>query len=817
MANCTAGCITNFLCGSSPKLPVDSSILTPYVILKIQGTVNITVGNESNVDYDNTAIIKSFQFGTSNGAGTILEIMDEEGGNFERAMDKLNRCIISSSRDYSMEIEFGWIKADCMVPGGIRIRSKPFYFIPLLIEGSYSEGKIKFQIHGSSLLEPIFESRQNKTFPKMPLKRAIEQMMGECEPKIKSVKYLRRVGDREQPWDFSGSGAWGPDGPESTWNCNNQNKLAAAIDWMKPYLTNKNKAVVPTWNPEVKGGEVIFWEDPIPDPESESLDCSRSIGTYIVNGGSCLEGNSAIKTPLGWKKISQIVKQKYKGLVLSVDPESGTLVWSNVISWHKNLRNKRKLYKVKTGNNKNSAVFTEDHLLLTKRGYVRVDEITNLDQVNTGESGPLGNNEEAFIGIFLDKGNAKKQEAKFSITCRKEEILYFNHINDLINGTIKITACGSYQLKSLKSCYWEDFRKTHYNKDGKKHITEESIKNFSIVSLAYLYAGKGKIYKNNCAKIIMSKFSKEEGAILANKIKSLGIDCSINIKSKTTKICFDRENTKKLSQKISYYLHPIFSEKLIKEDVINCGKELIKRNHCCIYKPVKIIPWKKNYLSKSVYCIGVEGTNNFATRSGIAHNCSPVISFTPSAKWAYGALHANSGGTGGPFNSKTHPNKPMPGMEDATDGCSGTQVTLPFDTSTRDTWSPSLAHSKLQEAASKYDKANRRMDSIEAELRIQGDPEIAGIQKMYGRTVSLVIINPFHLNGRNCGDWLARPGCHPVYSNKSWEVIGIDHSIKEGSYVTTLKIVLAAPGSDIGPNEPFGGQGGWLPPTPCGA
>jgi hypothetical protein len=110
---------------------------------------------------------------------------------------------------------------------------------------------------------------------------------------------------------------------------------------------------------------------------------------------------------------------------------------------------------------------------------------------------------------------------------------------------------------------------------------------------------------------------------------------------------------------------------------------------------------------------------------------------------------------------------------------------------------------------------------MEGELRVQGDPSLGGPRKTFGRTVSLVFINPFHVmpNGRGCGDWLANPVCNCVYSNKAWWVKAIDHSIREGSYVTTIKVALMAPGSDVNDNEPFGGNGsgGWIKGNKCSA
>jgi hypothetical protein len=107
-------------------------------------------------------------------------------------------------------------------------------------------------------------------------------------------------------------------------------------------------------------------------------------------------------------------------------------------------------------------------------------------------------------------------------------------------------------------------------------------------------------------------------------------------------------------------------------------------------------------------------------------------------------------------------------------------------------------------------KAGIPSGGITAELRILGDPRQPFCEDGLKRPVSIVAINPFHIQqnvNAGCGEWLAIPGCNEILSNKQWLVNGINHSIKEGNYTTTLKLFLAAPGNQQGKNEPLGGSG----------
>jgi hypothetical protein len=99
-------------------------------------------------------------------------------------------------------------------------------------------------------------------------------------------------------------------------------------------------------------------------------------------------------------------------------------------------------------------------------------------------------------------------------------------------------------------------------------------------------------------------------------------------------------------------------------------------------------------------------------------------------------------------------------------------------------------------------------NAVECEMRILGDPSPRMCQTNPGRVASIVVINPFHITGgSDCGDWLAKPGCNQIFSNKSWQCFGINHSISAGTYTTTLKLRLNQPGVDVSVNEPLGGVG----------
>jgi hypothetical protein len=211
--------------------------------------------------------------------------------------------------------------------------------------------------------------------------------------------------------------------------------------------------------------------------------------------------------------------------------------------------------------------------------------------------------------------------------------------------------------------------------------------------------------------------------------------------------------------------------------------------------------------------------------------CSPVYSFTPNIKWNFTAA-MSAGGTTNPGSGQMQTarenirfnNCPVFG-----EGPRGQMVT-PNDNMEN---FGQMAGRETILSAGEHLRANYLHNSIEAELKVQGDPSkwLCSPVFGYGRTVAILMINPFFLkqpedeescpqfdntlqNTRFSGnppvaiDYNSK--CNEVLSNRNWFIKGADHQIRDGSYITTLKVFLLNPGSDFsgrsgdpGNNEPM--------------
>lgn len=192
-------------------------------------------------------------------------------------------------------------------------------------------------------------------------------------------------------------------------------------------------------------------------------------------------------------------------------------------------------------------------------------------------------------------------------------------------------------------------------------------------------------------------------------------------------------------------------------------------------------------------------------------NNSPVISFQPNLKWQFGML-SRSGEAISPVKNESSPQESDNDCEVEDDTSPVKLGVKTFNIVTDDAiavYGTQTALKETKKSEAEHSRANCSFNNVEAELRVQGDPQLADPVFLVGKRVSIVVINPYHIQdvgSFDCGDWLQAETCNSVLSNRSWIVKGTSHEIKEGSYTTTLKVQLPSPGSELSIGDPFGGD-----------
>lgn len=297
--------------GATLRLPQEGAVLAPWVAITFEGSGStITVGNDSSsaTSPANVACIKSFEFGYSDGLTLRCVIHDEQGGSFVQFMSNLLKdyvCLRNGSpAAVRLKFQFGWASAGCSSPLPI-VASPCFYALSDSVETNYSGGKFMFDITGKDLCHRMFEGSTNQQYggdgkDGMHLKQAIREYMTQnpCGPNVESVQFKKMENGQAVDCEFTASTASEEkEGPKGKWIAQGQDKLACVLRWLSHHRTKgqegsntspskPGKGWVPQYNSLLPNGELIFWEDPKPNKaEDDAYWDSRSIGTYIVNGG----------------------------------------------------------------------------------------------------------------------------------------------------------------------------------------------------------------------------------------------------------------------------------------------------------------------------------------------------------------------------------------------------------------------------------------------------------------------------------------------------------------------------------------------------
>ena len=307
--------------GGLPPLPQDlkdssnsqttAAMFAPYVIVQIIGKdpVMITVGNKSipgSAKFGHRAVIKSFQYGQSNGCGVIVEIVDEEGGVFQRFFDKMVHCLQTTNDQYKIKVQWGWVADVCSAGGHVIVqRSAVHNFVVIKVDVKF-EQTLTFVLECYDLMTLSFETLHQAEYgsdhnvDKMDLKDALRKLFTQTCPKIEQIKFLTRSAGKNPRDQNPEIDMWKFEDPyKKKYLAKGQNPEDVAWEWIKSHLTERGKGVTMAWDDMEDVSTLVMWEysEPVhkekgPDPNSGD---NIHIGNYMVNGGPC--GNVISFTP----------------------------------------------------------------------------------------------------------------------------------------------------------------------------------------------------------------------------------------------------------------------------------------------------------------------------------------------------------------------------------------------------------------------------------------------------------------------------------------------------------------------------------------
>lgn len=191
--------------------------------------------------------------------------------------------------------------------------------------------------------------------------------------------------------------------------------------------------------------------------------------------------------------------------------------------------------------------------------------------------------------------------------------------------------------------------------------------------------------------------------------------------------------------------------------------------------------------------------------------CSPVLEFNPTISWPKGLIPGNGGTGGGASGGGGQNINPIIDIQKT--GAQTNPVLQQHE------WQFRPPEEHVEAAVIGYSTNTKSEQSSgaapsggkpawSADLKIMGDPFYSNPILFVGtKFVSIVFINPYFFGDAASGTWLQTSTCNSMLSNKKYQVTGVSHNIGNGTYTTTLKLMLPVPNIDKPYTDSAGGNG----------
>jgi uracil-DNA glycosylase family 4 len=374
----------------------------------------------------------------------------------------------------------------------------------------------------------------------------------------------------------------------------------------------------------------------------EEIDLSRK-DVFVANVLKCLRYNAPVQLGDGsWARISQLVRSRYSGTVMSVDHD-GRLVPKRVTGWHATPLGDRSVYRLtyrsakQVGNGRVGIELTGDHPVLTERGFVRADELRPGDRVATGQ-GLSGVARELVYGTLLGDGSISrgKRMLTFGHSAKQLEYAEFKawvlrELEPVMDGHMVAAVAGGSPQYSVVHCRTRSHRALGPIRDEfyrpRKAVPERLAHDLAPRTLAVWFMDDGHLRRRPprqpSAEIATVAYTDGDLQILLKGLSRLGVAA----KAVRGRIHFGVEATRKLSELIAPYVPHWMRYKLHPdvEAAVPFDRTLWEPGDPeVVYDEVEIEDvTDRPRADRTFFCIDVEDTHNFVTSGGVVHNCRP--------------------------------------------------------------------------------------------------------------------------------------------------------------------------------------------------
>ena len=346
-------------------------------------------------------------------------------------------------------------------------------------------------------------------------------------------------------------------------------------------------------------------------------------------------------------KIGEIVENKIKGNVWSFDETTKTFIEKPITGWIKKepLKVDEKWVSIKTQgpgtkNGSMFGIFTEDHAIYTRSGWVNVKNLRGDDKLITHYENKInGELEQFLLGTFIGDCSLHYREGKREHTTNMS--FQDNENPDYLNWKLskipfefkkKPTArIGKFKYRSDYSIELALYQQKLKYRDPLKAF---EMVGMNPLTLSTWYMDDGHISKGRHQMSISISFDRTDIEELVKYLNDNKLYCYKGYgskKRKARKIVFTAQGARNLSKYIREYVPDMMQYKLLPEDrgyykeftPSYTIKQLPLEIDIISIEPAK----DKYYKNLNKYDLSIEGTKNFlagnTTNGFIVHNTTP--------------------------------------------------------------------------------------------------------------------------------------------------------------------------------------------------
>jgi uracil-DNA glycosylase len=365
---------------------------------------------------------------------------------------------------------------------------------------------------------------------------------------------------------------------------------------------------------------------------------------FIANVLKCLRYTALVQLGDGsWERIGRLVRTRYTGEVMSVD-QDGALVRRRVTGWHATPLAGRRVFKLTYRSCKNAGPsrvgiqLTGDHPVLTKRGYIPVQELKSDDRIATGQ-GLSALAWDVVCGTVLGDGclQAASSTLTFSHSARQGEYARFKadllaELNAVVEEREVVAAVGADRTypvaltrttahRALRVIRNDFYRPLKVVPPWMAEQLNERMLAFWFMDDGYTRIRAGG--RRPAAEIATLSFSDADLQVLMFGLRRLGLSA----KALRGRLHFDVATTERLSELIAPYVPASMRYKLhpeVEARIPFDPERLVHGPAVVLYDEVEVEDiTERERDDTTFFCIDVADTHNFVTAGGVVHNCRP--------------------------------------------------------------------------------------------------------------------------------------------------------------------------------------------------